>query len=180
MRAFVLPIFCALALVPTAIFADDALAPKRYTIKSDEPPTGSHIRRERIVSSLPLDKRYSELTNEQQNALKSQYEQMAEDDEPPFPVNGLGPVYKAISKIREYDARGRYGLGIDGSLTLHIQVDSQGNATSASVFESPNPDITKSAAAIGMLTKYKPAVCGGQPCAMVFPIRMELSSRHWP
>lgn len=178
MRACVLPLLCALVLFPPTIFADDALAPKRYSIKEDAPDTGSNIRRERIISSLPLDKRYSELTSEQRIAVKSQYEQMAEDDEPPFPVNGLGPVYKAISKIREYDARGRYGLGIDGPLTLHIQVDSQGNATSASVYESPNPDITTSAAAIGMLTKYKPAVCGGQPCAMVFPIRMQLTTRH--
>jgi tetratricopeptide (TPR) repeat protein len=175
MRAFVLRTFCALVLVPASIFAGEALAQQRYTIKQDEPTTGSHIRREQIISSLPLDKRYSELTNEQRNAVKSQYEQMAEDDEPPFPVNGLGPVYKAISEIhKKIVLRDRYGLGVSGPLAMHIQVDSQGNATSVSVYQSPDPEMTKSAATIAMLTRYKPAMCGGQPCAMVFPVRMQL------
>jgi hypothetical protein len=178
MRAFVLLIVCALVLVPTLIFADDPPAQKRYAIKQDQPLTGSNIRRDRITSSLPLDKRYSELTNEQQDDVKSQYEQMAENDEPPFPVDGLGPLYKAISEAHKYLLRAHYGLGVDGPLTLYVEVDSQGNATSVSAYQSPDPDMTKSAAAVAMLTRYKPAVCSGRPCAMDFPIRMQLTTRR--
>ena len=178
MRAFVLPIFCALVLVQTSILADEPLSQKRYSIKQDEPDTGTHISRERIIDSLPLDKRYSELTREQQNAFKSQYEQMAEDDEPPFPLDGLGPLYKAIGEIHKQFLRRRFGLGVDGLLAMHVQVDSQGKATSVAAYRSPDPEMTKFAATVAMLTKYKPAVCGGQPCAMAFPIRIQLTSRH--
>ena len=178
MRAFVLPIFCALVLVQTSILADEPLSQKRYSIKQDEPDIGSNISRERIIGSLPLDKRYSELTREQQNAFKSQYEQMAEDDEPPFPLDGLGPLYKAIGEIHKQFLRRRFGLGVDGLLAMHVQVDSQGKATSVAAYRSPDPEMTKYVATIAMLTRYKPAVCGGQPCAMAFPIRIQLTSRH--
>ena len=178
MRAFALPVFSALVLVQTSILADEPLSQKRYSIKQDEPDIGSNISRERIIGSLPLDKRYSELTREQQNAFKSQYEQMAEDDEPPFPLDGPGPLYKAIGEIHKQFLRRRFGLGVDGLLAMHVQVDSQGKATSVAAYRSPDPEMTKFAATVAMLTKYKPAVWGGQPCAMAFPIRIQLTSRH--
>ncbi len=178
MRAYVLPIFCALVLVQTSILAGEPLPQKRYSIKEDAPHTGSHVSRERIIGSLPLDKRYSELTREQRNALKSLYEQLAEDDEPPFPVDGLGPLYKGIAEVQKHLLRSRFGLGVDGPLALHVQVDSQGKAISVAAYQSPDPELTKYASTIAMLTRYKPAVCGGQPCAMAFPIRIELKSRH--
>ncbi len=178
MRAFVLPFFCALVLIPASILAGEPPSQKRYSLKQDEPSTGTHVSRERIVGSTPLDKRYSELTREQQDAFKSQYEQMAENDEPPFPIDGLGPLYKAIAEVHKQLLRTRFGLGVNGLLALHVQVDSQGRATSVSAYRSPDPEMTKYAAAVAMLTKYKPAVCGGQPCAMVFPIRIELMSRR--
>jgi len=178
MRAYVLPIFSALVLVQTSILAGEPVPQKRYSIKEDGPHTGSHVSRERIIGSLPLDKRYSELTREQRSALKSLYEQMAEDDEPPFPVDGLGPLYKGIAEVQKHLLRSRFGLGVDGPLALHVQVDSQGNAMSVAAYQSPDPEVTKYAATIAMLTKYKPAVCRGQPCAMAFPIRIELKSRR--
>jgi hypothetical protein len=178
MRAFVPPILCALVLIPALTLAGEPLSQKRYSIKHDDPSTGTHVARDRIVGSIPLDKRYSELTREQQDALKSQYEQMAENDEPPFPVDGLGPLYKGIAEVHKQFLRRGFGLGADGFLALHVQVDSQGKATSVSAYRSPDPEMTKYAATVAMLTKYKPAVCVGQPCAMIFPIRIELKSRH--
>ena len=178
MRPPVLPIFCALVLIPASILAGEPPSQTRYYLKEDEPSIGTHVTRARIVGSIPLDKRYSELTREQQNAFKSQYEQMAENDEPPFPIDGLGPLYKAIGEVHKQLLRTRFSLGVDGLLALHVQVDSQGKATSVSAYRSPDPEMTKYAATVAMLTKYKPAVCGGQPCAMVFPIRIELMSRR--
>ena len=46
--------------------------------------------------------------------------------------------------------------------------------TAVSVFESPDPEITRVAASVLMLSKFKPAVCAGRPCAMQFPLEVNL------
>jgi len=142
----------------------------RYSIKQDVPSTGSTIRREIVIGGIvPFDKPYSELTVEQQRILKSQYERMGDADEPPFPVNGLRPIYLML-------ASGQQDLRVNGPLTIFVGVDSQGRATKVSVFQSPNPEMTKFAASVLLLEKYKPAVCNGIPCPMEFPFRITFES----
>jgi hypothetical protein len=36
---------------------------------------------------------------------------------------------------------------------------------------SPSPEMTQFAASVLLLTKFKPAICGGQPCKMDYPFR---------
>jgi TonB family protein len=147
--------------------------PVRYFLKRDEPPTGSHIRRDHVIGGgLPFNKRYAELTAEEQDYLKSQYERMGPADEPPFPVDGLGPIYKALD-IGQRKLR----LGIEGPMTLFVDVNSKGRATSVSVHQSPDEELTRLAAAIVMLQAYKPALCDGAPCAMQFPLRVTFTRR---
>src|SRR5258708_15659198 len=84
MRAFVPPFFCALVLIPASILAGEPPSQKRYSLKQDEPSTGTHVSRERIVVSTPLANRYSELPPTQHAPFKSHYAQITENDEPPF------------------------------------------------------------------------------------------------
>src|SRR5258708_12304514 len=105
---------------------------------------------------------------------------MAENDEPPFPIDGLGPLYKAIAEVHKQLLRTRFGLGVNGLLALHVQVDSQGRATSVSAYRSPDPEMTKYAAAVATLPKYKPALCGGHPFAMLFPLPIPLITHRLP
>ena len=144
----------------------------RYSLKQQDPDTGTNIRRDAVSDSgIPVDKKYAELTAEQQGWLKSQYEDMAAEDEPPFPANGMAPIYKAVAVAQQrYPAR--------GPLTLYVDVNSQGEATAVSVFESPDPQLAKAVATILMLEKYKPAVCKGAPCAMQFPFRVLFTLRR--
>ncbi|MHB1122459.1 MAG: hypothetical protein ACYC0T_07000 [Ramlibacter sp.] len=67
---------------------------------------------------VPYDKRYAELTPEQQAAVKALYEQIGPDDEPPFPADGLASIYKAIVAAQQK-------LQVTGSLTLAVQVNPQ-------------------------------------------------------
>src|SRR5258708_16758746 len=101
---------------------------------------------------------------------------MAENDEPPFPIDGLGPLYKAIAEVHKQLLRTRFGLGVNGLLALHLQVDSQGRATSVSAYRSPDPEMTKYAAAVVTLPQYKPAWSGRQPCPKEFPVPIVLIS----
>jgi hypothetical protein len=156
-------------LVPA--MAQDSRPAATFNIKQDDPSTGTHIRQRIVTNSvLPLDKTYEQLTPEQQAWLKSEYENIAPGDEPPYPRHGLAPIYKAVSEVQQK-------LDITGDLTLFVDVDGEGRPVSVSVLQSPDPQMTRAAAAILMLQEYKPAVCGGKPCRMQFPFRTKLTRR---
>jgi hypothetical protein len=40
------------------------------------------------------------------------------------------------------------------------------------VLQSPNEQVTKFMASVLLLTKFKPALCRGQPCKMGFPVKV--------
>ena len=152
--------------------ADEALAPAKYVIRQDLPDTGTRIPRRVFTGSLiPINRRYAELTPDERRLVKSQYEAMAEADEPPFPVDGLEAVYAAVAKVQKT-------LLVTGKLAMEVDVDSQGQASSVRVLASPDPKLTQAVASVLMLTRYKPAVCGAKPCRMSLPINVNFSMDH--
>jgi len=157
-----------LLLLGGAAYSEEPLPAPRYSIMQDAPPTGSAIRRKRLESDLPLNKRWDELTAAQQRSFRDLYDAMKDSDEPPYPMNGLEPLYKGIAKAHDI-------LRKSGTLDLEVRVSAAGDAMSVAIFKSPTPEVAKAAAGMLMLQKYKPAKCGGQPCAMSFPLRMELT-----
>jgi outer membrane biosynthesis protein TonB len=157
---------CALFAPPqSSRAADEPLAPARYTIKQDEPTTGSMVPRRLVTGSvLPLNRRWHELTAEERRLFRTHYESMPETDEPPFPMNGLEPILRAIAKVQA-------ALHIaEGAVTMEVDVDSRGEATAVRVAGSPDPQLTQALASVLMLTRYKPAVCAARPCRMAVPI----------
>jgi hypothetical protein len=165
--------FLALAgvtLVVSAVFAEQTNDKTQYTIKQDRPSLGTSMKKVIVFTgTIPLDKTYDQLTTEEQNTLKENYENMPAGDEPPFPLSGLMPIYKAIGRAHE-DLRLKY----KGKLVMYVLVDSEGNPKSVSVETSPFPSITQATAYVLMLQKFKPAVCSGKPCSMQFPVTAEL------
>ena len=161
--------FCAVCSVSNLTSAQEP-AP-RYSIKQDNADTGSNIRRDVVSGSvIPLNKRYSELTLEQQAQVRSQYESLGPNDEPPFPLDGLGPIYKSIAAAQQR-------LLVVGRLSVAVDISSQGEATSVSVFDSPDPQMVKIVASLLMAQMYKPALCDGTPCQMKYPFRITFQTR---
>jgi hypothetical protein len=114
-------------------------------------------------ASLPLDKTYQELSAPQKAQLRGAYVDMKMEDEPPFPTNGLGELQNIILK-------GAEKMGVSGWVLLFLSVDGNGSVATAQIVQAPNEEFGKFAAQVGMLTSFKPAVCGGQPCIMDFPL----------
>jgi hypothetical protein len=162
----------AVAAVPLPAIAQvDA---PRHTIKEAEPRTGSHLRRAAVRSPvLPLNRGYRELTPEQREHFKLNYEPMAPDDEPPFPVNGLQAIYDPL-----YRANNK--LGIPGDIFLIATVDPQGKVSQVQAVESPDRQLTRVVSAILFATPFKPAACGGEPCQMDFPLRLQFRFARSP
>ena len=134
----------------------------QFVMRGDE-PTGSHIRRRAVTTEqIPINLKYSELSQEEKAIIASWYEHMAPGDEPPFPADGLKPLFDAVYRgQRHYLARGQ--------LLIYASVSPSGDVEAVKIFKSPDPDVTKFVARVLMLTKFKPAVCGGVACRMDYP-----------
>jgi hypothetical protein len=72
--------------------------------------------------------------------------------------------YEAITKVQA-----------SGPLRMTVLVDAEGNAESVEVFETPHKDMSRLVAEIVMAEKFKPAVCSGKPCAMIFPYAVDFA-----
>jgi hypothetical protein len=177
-------ISCSAARRPSFLAAAAALAvaaalaggparagdPVPYTIHQAEPHTGSHLPTPQGTSPVPLDAAYHDLTPEQQAKVRSQYETMADGDEPPYPLRGTGTMVRPLAQAQQT-------IEDEGMLVLFIHVDAKGEATKVEVIKTPSERIARVAAAIAMATKFKPAVCHGQPCAMGYPWRVKLDTK---
>ena len=131
--------------------------------------TGSLIPRDIARSAqVPFDKKYDELTAEQKSTLAAMYEKMGPNDEPPIPRYGLKSVIKALVAVNE-------SLEEQGILFLIVDVAPDGTATNVRVVKSPSEEMTRYAAQILILAKFKPALCGGVTCSQQYPFKIEFS-----
>jgi len=103
------------------------------------------------------------------------YPMLAPGDDPPYPLKGRKETNDAIGDINEK-------LGpMRGRLRVHVLVGADGKAKSVKLFERPQYYIAKDRQAqarvdlliqnqgkVLMVDKYKPAMCSGQPCEMVY------------
>ena len=160
--------FLAAALTVSFVaspLAQAAPAPE-YGIKEDRPRTGSMIRRQMVGPvAIPVHLSYDQLSPEDRAKFNTNYENVAPGDEPPFPTGGLKTILDPLRKAQA-------SLLVEGDLFLVAKVDSSGVPQEVVAYGSPSPAMTQLAARILLLTKFKPAVCGGQPCAMEFPLRI--------
>jgi len=142
---------------------------EQHSLKDDEARTGSKFRRSVIKSGgIPFNLTYEQLSEEQKNMLKSRYESMGPNDEPPFPEKGRLAMMKEVYEAQKV-------LDVRGTMTLLANVDAQGKATAVRVVESVDPRMDMYVAGILIRTKFKPARCNGVPCAQDFVFDMTWS-----
>jgi hypothetical protein len=137
---------------------------EKFVIKGVE--TGSHLNKQQVTGiSVPPEASYTELTRDQRRLVKSQYDPMADGDEPPYPLHGQGQIIEAIRKAATY-------YQPEGLLKLVATIGADGSVQGVSVITSPDSRMTLAAARILAAAKYKPAVCGGTPCKMDYAFSM--------
>ena len=156
---------------PAGIDAATAATMPRYTLREDTAPVGSNIPRAVMRDSLlPFNLGWQELSPAQRLVMKSHYETMADNDEPPFPKAGLRAIYDAMNKVARR-------TGDRGPVRLDLTIDSDGQVASVAVITSPSAGFTQGMAREMLEVPFKPAVCAGQPCRMAFPVRADLQRR---
>jgi hypothetical protein len=122
----------------------------------------------RWTSRIPLDKTYEQLTPAEEKELRRLYTKLPSGDEPPFPQEGMTPIYQALKKAHHI-------LQARGELNMVVTVDSRGNATKVTDLGGVRDiQMTELTQQVLLLTKYKPAKCSGNPCMMIFPFTLRL------
>ena len=155
----------SLSLTALCLSVAAQTASPQYDARGD-PPTGSAIRSTYASGgNLPINKRYDEFTVEEKETLNQFYEKMGPGDEPPFPAYGLKPIYTALARIQGE-------LRVRGELYLFATVDQDGKVVQVKALGNPDPEMTKLAATVLSLTRFKPALCKGVPCTMDYPFRL--------
>ena len=136
-------------------------------IEQDAPNTGSMLKRKVMRGgSLPVNKRYEQFSDDEKQLFHDRYERIEPGDEPPFPADGMRPLFDAIIKANQrLDAR--------GVLYLVADVDAAGVVTNVSVESDTDQRMIEFAARALLVTRFKPAVCKGRPCKMQFPLAFE-------
>ena len=131
--------------------------------------TGTILRKDlRWTSKIPLNKTYGELTAEQKAELHKMYETLPPGDEPPFPAEGIKPIFNAIKKAQRV-------LQARGALDLAVTVGPDGKATKIDDYSNlHSAQMADVAQQVLMLTKYKPAMCSGTPCTMQYRFQQKL------
>ncbi|MGZ8292708.1 MAG: hypothetical protein ACXWVG_06640 [Telluria sp.] len=146
----------------------DPVAGKNYTLRSKDHRVGSWLPRELASSTIPLDKPYEAMTADEKRLVRAAYPMLAEDDEPPFPANGL-------KRLTEWISKAQMRVLARGDLLVHVKVDKAGNPVSASVYQTPHAELAKFVSEAMLREKYKPALCGGTPCEMIYPFKTRLT-----
>src|SRR5882724_4148778 len=62
---------------------------------------GSMLPKDIVSSPVPFDKRYEQLTQEQKDALRNDYEALGATDETPFPATGLKHLVTPLMHLAE-------------------------------------------------------------------------------
>ena len=159
-----------IALASAAALIAGPVAAQQLPYRMTDTIVGSAIPQDIIRSSAPIEGRYSELTARQKAAVASDYESLAEGDEPPYPLYGvhhlLAPVVRYVDADRPL-----------GPLTASVVIDAQGKPGTITIYRSSDQVLTKFVASQLATEEYKPAVCHGQPCEMAYVLRLEFPQR---
>lgn len=144
----------------------------QYAMKEDEPLTGTNIRSS-IASGapVPLHLGYAQLTPGQRQLVNARFPALEEGDEPPYPLGGMKRFYSLVSQaVGHYEAQGK--------LIIHVLVGADGrpvSVTGKGLEDQPTGDKMRYfGAAAAMSLQYKPALCRGKPCEMLFPFYLDL------
>jgi hypothetical protein len=140
----------------------------KYTMAGGEPEIGTRIADKNVRGPIAFRKTWGTMSKHEQRLVRQAYPMVHEEDEPPYPVYGTANMYRLISE-------GQSHIRATGMLRMNIFIDSTGAPSKVTVFSSPDPLLTKVATYVVMNEKYKPALCAGTPCPMIFPFSMHFS-----
>jgi hypothetical protein len=126
--------------------------------------------KEWVLAYLPLKAAWGDLAPAQKNAFLTHFPALEAGDEPPFPIKGEGPLFEKLGRVNQT-------LGpVAGNLAIYVLVGKDGKPLSVTAYGAPTATIVRALSTIFMIEQYKPALCRGEPCEMVYPVHFRFSA----
>lgn len=145
------------------------VAKANYTLKEESAHTGTLLRHDAAINiPVPPTLAYDKLSPDEQDIVKRQYAALAPGDEPPYPLGGPASFYRTVQRIVSLTRQ-------QGSIYVYVLVGKDGKPESVTAIGLEDADVRKAVSMAAGVLKYKPAVCDGQPCEMMFPYRLALT-----
>ncbi len=160
-NSLVLLVACVAGL--TAV--NSMAAQKQYNLVGDA-PTGTLLKSTDLTSSIPLNKRYYQLSDSEKNQVRNRFSELSNNQTPPFPAQGMKAIYKPIIAEHKKVAKG-------GTLSLVATVNELGRVEALSIAQSPSKKMAEVSSAVLMSTQFDPGFCAGEPCKMEFPLEIK-------
>lgn len=152
------PLFAACLLI-----ANPASA-KKFHIYGEK-KNGTKFREVIYSWPVPMRKGFSALKPKYQQIVRLAYEELPDEDTPPYPSKGV------ISLIEPYiDAYRYYGESTTG--TIWAEIDEDGAVTAVSGSNGMRITVLNYMRSVLANTQFDPGLCAGSPCAKTF--RFEL------
>lgn len=137
--------------------------PNQVKLRDDASALGTLMPRTIMKSTIPANLGWDALTPAQKEYVRSEYPALEPGDEPPYPLNGSVEFSRVVHAAADkYQAR--------GVLRLHVLVGTDGKAKEVRKVGSFDDEMVRYVGGAAMAQRYKPAVCHGQPCEMLYPI----------
>jgi len=123
------------------------------------------------VAAVPPAASWAQLSVAERNIVKARSGLLlAPADEPPYPVKGLQAMLKPVGEIQgNYDFR--------GNASVYVTIGIDGRPKSARTIGKVPEEMGRYLSAAAMSLAYKPALCEGTPCEMIYPYKFTLTNR---
>lgn len=153
--------------VAAAVFASVAGTAQAQVGRLVIPHVGTRLIPVPEETKLPFDKPYEKLTPAEKKLVRSKYENLGANDEPPYPLGGMRAISEDVVKVQQRVlVNGRF------QAAAHVEVD--GHASKVSIYSLPDERLKEVLSWILLKTQYKPGKCNGKRCAMDFLVDFNL------
>lgn len=134
-------------------------------------PKGRNFRPIEATSPIPFNKKLHQLSDRQRAIFRSYFENLNENDTPPFPKKGLKDIYVPLIK-------GHKRIGGVGELLVFTEVNEKGGVNNVTVYKSPTKKLADLATTVMFNTTFTPPTCDGTPCTMDYPFYYDVPRRN--
>ena len=141
-----------------------AAASAQYWEQDGDPQLGSKMKTRIPITDYPLDKHYSEFSDEEKTAFRKPYEGMPDTETPPFPAANLMAIHQEIGRL----AKERVRNWPRGKMFAIVTVSAEGRAEKVEVYQTPSKEAAQLTTYVLTETVFTPADCNGTPCAGEF------------
>jgi hypothetical protein len=171
MPSFSVPFVAAVVVI--AVFSGVASAAQNQTGGLVIPHIGTRLIPVPNETQLPFDKPYEKLTAAEKNLVRSKYESLGPNDEPPYPIGGMHTLSDEVAKVQQR-------VLANGRFQAAAHVEANGRASKVSIYALPDERLKDVLSYILLNAQYKPAKCNGKPCAMDFLVDFNLETATQP